>query len=151
MKTKAQISCAVTAQLIFAFVFDTWRAQFFFFLIRNFKLLAIFYSCTGHFVPDLVGNPEDRFSNITALLLYSQYPFHQDNISVQCKYPRIQTKPLHRKTGVCRDIHFFLIFDPNLDRHILAPKNHERKSFIQAKLARFSYHVTNFNESFGKI
>ena len=29
---------------------------------RNFKPLAIFYGCTDWFVSDLVGNPEDRFS-----------------------------------------------------------------------------------------
>ena len=33
---------------------------------RNFKLLAIFYSCTAWFVSDLVGNPEDRFSHVAA-------------------------------------------------------------------------------------
>ena len=31
--------------------------------IRNFKSLAILYSCTAWFVSDLVGNPEDRFSH----------------------------------------------------------------------------------------
>ena len=30
--------------------------------IRNFKFLAIFCDCTARFVSDLVGNPEDRFS-----------------------------------------------------------------------------------------
>ena len=30
--------------------------------IQNFKPLAIFCSCTAWFVSDLVGNPEDRFS-----------------------------------------------------------------------------------------
>ena len=30
--------------------------------IRNFKPLAIFCCCTARFVSDLVGNPEDRFS-----------------------------------------------------------------------------------------
>ena len=29
---------------------------------RNFKPLAIFYGCTARFVSDVVGNPEDRFS-----------------------------------------------------------------------------------------
>ena len=51
-------------QLISAFVFATRIVQFLFFL--NFKLLAIFYSCTGQFVSDLVGNPEDRFSRVAA-------------------------------------------------------------------------------------
>ena len=31
-------------------------------IIRNFKPLAIFCGCTAWFVSDLVGNPEDRFS-----------------------------------------------------------------------------------------
>ena len=60
-KTKAQISCAVTAQLISAFVFATGIEQFLFF-----KLLAIFFSCTGRFVWDLVGTPEDRFTRVAA-------------------------------------------------------------------------------------
>ena len=30
--------------------------------IRNFKFLAIFCDCTGRFVSDVVGNPEDQFS-----------------------------------------------------------------------------------------
>ena len=37
--------------------------------IRNFKLLAIFCANPARFVSDLVGNPEDRFSRNTALLL----------------------------------------------------------------------------------
>ena len=36
-KTKAQISCAVTAQLISAFVFATREVQFLFFLIPKFQ------------------------------------------------------------------------------------------------------------------
>ena len=54
-KTKSQISCAVTAQLIIAFVFVTQIVQFLFFLNPNFQ--AIFCRCTGRFVSDLVGNP----------------------------------------------------------------------------------------------
>ena len=34
--------------------------------IRNFKPLAIFCGCTTQFVMDLVGNPDDRFSCVTA-------------------------------------------------------------------------------------
>ena len=32
--------------------------------IRNFKALAIFCGCTARFVSDLVGNPEDSFSQL---------------------------------------------------------------------------------------
>ena len=35
--------------------------------IQNFKPLAIFYCCTARFVSDLVGNPEDRFSQTEVL------------------------------------------------------------------------------------
>ena len=58
-KTKTQISFAVTAKLISAFVFATRIVQFLFYLnIRNFKLLhvGLFCACTGLFVSDLFGN-----------------------------------------------------------------------------------------------
>ena len=58
-KTKAQISCAVTAQLISAFVFATKIVQPLYFL----NTLATFCGCSARFVSDLVGNPEDRFSH----------------------------------------------------------------------------------------
>ena len=38
--------------------------------IRNFKLLACFCDCTGQFVSDLVGNPEDRFSRVEAQMIH---------------------------------------------------------------------------------
>ena len=62
-KTKTQISCMVTAQLISTFV-SLHIVQSLFFL--NFKPLAIFCDCTARFVSDLVVNPEDRFSCDTA-------------------------------------------------------------------------------------
>ena len=34
-----------------------------------FKLLACLCDCTGRFVSDLVGNPEDRFSHVVAQIL----------------------------------------------------------------------------------
>ena len=37
--------------------------------IRNFKHLAIFCSCTGRFVSDQVGNPEDSFSHDAAQMV----------------------------------------------------------------------------------
>ena len=61
-KTKTQISFAVTAKLINAFVFATRIVQYLHFLKPNFKPLAILCGCTARFVSDLVGNPEDRFS-----------------------------------------------------------------------------------------
>ena len=56
-KTKAHISCAVTAQLISAFVFGTQIVQSLYFL----KPLANFCGCTARFVSDLVENPEYNF------------------------------------------------------------------------------------------
>ena len=37
---------------------------------RNFQHLAIFYGCIGQFVSDLVGNPEDRFSQNEAQMIF---------------------------------------------------------------------------------
>ena len=39
-KTKTQISCAVTAEVISAFVFYTWIVQFLFFLNTKFVVVA---------------------------------------------------------------------------------------------------------------
>ena len=80
VKTKPQISCAVTAQLISAFVFATQIVQSLFFLNPKFKPLAIFCSCTVRFVSDLVGNPEYRFSHNEAQIMYA---FMQELIT-QC-------------------------------------------------------------------
>ena len=68
-KTKTQISFAVTAKLISAFVFATRIVQSLFFLNTKFQALAIFCGCTAWFVSDLVGNPEDRFSHVVAHLV----------------------------------------------------------------------------------
>ena len=62
-KIKTQISFAVTAKLISAFVFANWIVQSLYFINRNFKLLNIFCGCTAWLVSDLVGNLEDRFSH----------------------------------------------------------------------------------------
>ena len=56
-----QISCAVTAQRMSDFVFAIRIVQSLYYIIRNFKPLAIFCGCTAWFVSDLVENPEDRF------------------------------------------------------------------------------------------
>ena len=63
-KAQAQISCAVTAHLISAFVFAAKcnpSSQ-----IRNFKPLVIFGGYTARFESDPVGNPDDRFSRVAA-------------------------------------------------------------------------------------
>ena len=62
-ENKTQISFAVTAKLISAFVFATWIVQSLFYQIKNFKPLAIFCGSTAWFVSDLVGNPKDRSSH----------------------------------------------------------------------------------------
>ena len=43
-KTKVQISCALTAQLIRAFVFTTWIVQSLFFLNHNHEFCSVFFS-----------------------------------------------------------------------------------------------------------
>ena len=51
--------------------------------------LAILYDCTSRFVSDLVGHPEDRFSDVAAHImiklytLYEQSSFGQVNLSAQ--------------------------------------------------------------------
>ena len=66
VKTKAQISFAVTAKLINAFVFATRIVQFLFFLNPKFQPSKLLCDCTAWFLSDLVGNPEVGFSRITA-------------------------------------------------------------------------------------
>ena len=62
-KTKTPVSCAVTAQLISAFVFATRIVHSLYFLNPKFQasshLLRLY---TARFVLDQVKNPEDRFS-----------------------------------------------------------------------------------------
>ena len=69
-KTKTQVSFAVTAKLISAFVFATRIVQSLYFLNPNFKLLTISCGCTARFVSDLVENPEDWFSHNEAHFAY---------------------------------------------------------------------------------
>ena len=59
-KTKVQISCAVTAQLISTFVYATLKVQSFDLLNPKFQASSRY---TARFVWSLVGNPEDRFSH----------------------------------------------------------------------------------------
>ena len=74
-KTKTQISCAVTVQLISAFVFATCIVQPFFYLNPKFQSSsqAIFCGSTARFVSDLVGNPEYRFSHNEAHISPSSF------------------------------------------------------------------------------
>ena len=72
-KTKPQISCAVTAQLISAFVLATQQLvkSLFPLYFQNLKLLACFCDCTGLFVSDLVRNPKDWVSLVAAQFIQS--------------------------------------------------------------------------------
>ena len=54
-------NCEADQRLCFRYSDSTIPPQ-----LRNFKLLALFCECTGQFVSDLVGNPEDRFSCVAA-------------------------------------------------------------------------------------
>ena len=63
----------VTAKLISVFVFANWIVQSFFYLDPTFKPLAIFLVSTAWFVSDLVGDPDDSFSqNEAQILLYQK-------------------------------------------------------------------------------
>ena len=65
-KRKMQISWAVTARLISAFVFAKLIVQSIFF--PNFKPLSISFGCTYRFVLDQVRNPENKWSCGTAYI-----------------------------------------------------------------------------------
>ena len=60
-KTKAQISFAVTAKLISAFVFASRIVQLLSFLNPKFQV-------SGHLLCQIVGNPEDWFPLVAAQL-----------------------------------------------------------------------------------
>ena len=61
-KTRTQISFAVTAKLISAFVFATRIVQSLYFLNSKFQASSHLLWLYSLVVSDLVGNPEDRFS-----------------------------------------------------------------------------------------
>ena len=65
-KTKAQISCALTTQLISAFLFAKQIVKSLYFLDPKFQGSShlLWLHGTAPFVSDLVGNPEDRFSQV---------------------------------------------------------------------------------------
>ena len=62
MKTKAQISGAVTAELISTFVFTTEIVQSLLLPISEFQASSYLLWLYSPVVADLVGDPKDRFS-----------------------------------------------------------------------------------------
>ena len=70
-KKKTQISFAVTAKLISAFVFATGIVQSFYFLNPKYQASWDFLWLHSLLVSDLVGNPEDRFSHVGAHINFS--------------------------------------------------------------------------------
>ena len=79
VKTKAQISCMVTAQLISSWLDSTIISLCH--KIRNFKPLAIFRDHTAWFVSDLVGNHEERFSRDPTV-----HPKNSVTLTICCKF-----------------------------------------------------------------
>ena len=69
MKKKAPIRCAVTLQLISAFVFAPWIIQFLYLLNPKFQASAFICDCKARSVSDLVVNPEDKFCHDAALMV----------------------------------------------------------------------------------
>ena len=69
-KTKTQISCAVTAQLISAFVFASQIVHFLYYLNPKFQASSHIQWQHSPFVSDLVGNPEDLFSHDEAHIIF---------------------------------------------------------------------------------
>ena len=69
-RTKVQISCAVTVQLISTFVFTTQIVQSLYFLNPKFHASSHLVWLYSSFVSDLVGNPVHRFSRDKAHYIY---------------------------------------------------------------------------------
>ena len=63
---------SASRKVISAFVFITWVVQSLYFLIRNFKPLAIFCSCTFCFVSDKIGNQNDGQFQMVRLISVAQ-------------------------------------------------------------------------------
>ena len=68
-ENKAQISCAITAQLISAFVFATCIVQSLYFLSLKFQVSRYLLWLDSLVVSDLVGYLEDRFSDDKAHII----------------------------------------------------------------------------------
>ena len=62
-------SCAVTMQMISAFVYATKMVQSLYFLNWKIETLTIFCGCTARFVSDHLGNLEDRLYHDAVHLL----------------------------------------------------------------------------------
>ena len=59
--------CTADQQLSFCYKDGTTPTY-----IQNFKLLVCICLCTYWFVSDMVGNPDDRFSHVTALIVMTK-------------------------------------------------------------------------------
>ena len=70
-KTKAQISCAVTAQLISAFVFTAQIVKFISYFYPKFQDSTFFCGHIGCFVLDLVGNASKNLNSQACKFLSS--------------------------------------------------------------------------------
>ena len=64
------------------FVFATWIVQSLFVLNPNSQASTILCGCTARFVSDLVGNPEDRFSQNEAHIIELHVLYH----TLECRY-----------------------------------------------------------------
>ena len=75
-------NCTAYKRLCFRFMGSSYM------YIRNFKRLAFIRDCTCRFVSDLVGNPEDRFSEDAALIvaLYPESGCRTIDIQVTTEY-----------------------------------------------------------------
>ena len=103
-KTKTQISFAVTAKLISAFVFAIWIVHFLFFLIPKFQASSHLLWLYSLVCVRPGWKPEDRFSDVTAQLKlsrsdggkslwqYCKNPKFSDARKLCCKLPKIHTK-----------------------------------------------------------
>ena len=90
-KSKAQISCTITAQVISTFIFATQIVQSLFFLLKS-GIASLYLSSVAHsiawFLSDLVRNLEEKFSHNVASLCsplkgivaqVSNFKMHPDN------------------------------------------------------------------------
>ena len=81
VKTKTQISFAVTAKLIIGFVFATWIVQFLFFLNPKFQASILFLRLYQAGLCRIW--PEDRFSRFTAQICYDYIAIIERHTNLQ--------------------------------------------------------------------
>ena len=84
-KTKSQISCAVTAQLISTLVFAVEIVQSLYFLNPKFQVSSHLLWPFSQFVSDLVGNPEDRLSHNAVHIMTGDKPVGTDDTWLMIK------------------------------------------------------------------